>query len=68
VNPSKRDHTLLLELSNLLSCALQPNAGSELVKKIGKVYNDTKDLKISSSSAKSVVEQFLLDGRFALYG
>ncbi len=68
INPSKRDHTRLLELSSLLAKAVDPTgASTDLVKKIGRAYNDTKDLKLTTSSAKSLVEQFLLDGRFALY-
>jgi hypothetical protein len=69
LNPSKKDHIRLLELSSLLAKAVDPaGTSSDLVSKIGRAYNDTKDLKLSSSSAKSLVEQFLLDGRFALYG
>ena len=68
LNPSKKNHNLLLELSALLSKAVNSNTDPEiLVPKIGRLYNQAKWLNIEQSTAKTLVEQFLLDGRFALY-
>lgn len=69
INPSKKDNAKLRELQSLLARAVDTaGASSDLVKQIGKTYMDAKDLKMTNSNAKSIVEQFLLDGRFALYG
>lgn len=67
-NPSKKNHQMLLELSGLLSQAVDPNANlSDLVGKIGTIYNNAKGLNLEGATAKKTIEQFLLDGRFALY-
>ena len=69
INPTKNDYSKLTELKFLLSRAVDSaGASTDLVKKIWRAYNEAKDLKISNSNARSIVEQFLLDGRFALYG
>ena len=69
LNPSKKNHNMLLELSSLLARALDNNAVSDdIIGKIGVLYKQASTLNIKDSSAKSLVEQFLLDGRFALYG
>ncbi len=69
LNPSKQNHNMLTQLSALLSRAVDPSANSDnLVINIGKLYEEAKKLNIEDGTAKMVVEQFLLDGRFALYG
>lgn len=69
INPSKKNHNMLVELSALLSRALSTWANSEnLVTNIGRLYEQAKLLTIQDNTARTVVEQFLLDGRFALYG
>lgn len=68
INPSKRNHNMLLELSSLLSKAVNANSDPDaLVAKIWRLYEQAKGLNIADSTAKILVEQFLLDGRFALY-
>ena len=39
-----------------------------MIEKIGTLYKQASSLNLRDSSAKALVEQFLLDGRFALYG
>lgn len=69
LNPSKKNHNMLVELSYLLSKALDTNVSSNaIIGKIGTLYKQASDLDIRDSTAKSLVEQFLLDGRFAQYG
>ena len=60
---------MLLELSGLLSQIVDAKWNLEsLVSKIGNIYNVTKNINLEGPSAKKTIEQFLLDGRFALYG
>jgi hypothetical protein len=69
LNPSKKNHNMLVELSFLLSKALDSNTNSDtIIGKIGTLYKQASNLNIRDSTAKSLVEQFLLDGRFAQYG
>ncbi len=69
LNPSKKNHNMLVQLYALLSRAVDPWANSEnLVINIGRLYEQAKLLNIQDNTAKIIVEQFLLDGRFALYG
>ncbi len=69
LNPAKINHQMLLELSGLLSQVVDAKGNmNDLVAKIGNIYNVTKDMNLEWPSAKKTIEQFLLDGRFALYG
>lgn len=69
MNPSKINHNMLMELWFLLTKALDARDSSdEVIGKIGTLYNQAKSLDLKNSSAKNLVEQFLLDGRFAVYG
>jgi hypothetical protein len=69
MNPSKKNHNMLVELSFLLSKALDNNSNSEaIIGKIGTLYKQASLLNLRDATAKSLVEQFLLDGRFAQYG
>ncbi len=68
-NPSKKNHNMLVELGSLLAKALNANTNSDaVIGKIGKIYAEATALHMQDSTAKSLVEQFLLDGRFAQYG
>lgn len=67
-NPSKKNHNLLIELSTLLASVIDSRAdNTEKIEKIAELYNKTKTLNLKESTARSLVEQFLLDGRFAQY-
>ncbi len=69
MNPSKRNHLMLLELKGLLSQLVRgKKSTASVVRRVGEIYNSAKSLKIEWSTAKKTIEQFLLDGRFALYG
>lgn len=69
INPSKKNHNMLVELSSLLSKALNNSTNSDvIIGKIWKLYAEATALNMQDSTAKSLVEQFLLDGRFAQYG
>ncbi len=69
INPSKKNHNMLIELWSLLSKALNSKQNSDvIIGKIGKLYAQATVLDMQDSTAKSLVEQFLLDGRFAQYG
>ena len=69
LNPAKRNHLMLLELKSLLSHIVTLKGTSKSnVDRIAEIYRDAKSLKMESSTAKKTIEQFLLDGRFALYG
>ena len=60
---------MLVELGSLLAKALNANTNSDaVIGKIGKIYAEATALHMQDSTAKSLVEQFLLDGRFAQYG
>ena len=66
INPSKKNHNMLVELGSLLSKALNNSTNSDvIIGKIWKLYAETTALNMQDSTAKSLVEQFLLDGRFA---
>ena len=72
-NPSKKNHLMLLELKYLLSQILRTKERSSdgqdvNIRRIGEIYKNALTLKMESSTAKKTIEQFLLDGRFALYG
>jgi hypothetical protein len=72
-NPSKKNHLMLLELKYLLSQILRTKEkstdGQDVnIRRIGEIYKNALSLKMESSTAKKTIEQFLLDGRFALYG
>lgn len=68
-NPTKENYFMFLELKSLLSKVVKSDGNTdELVSRITLLYEKAKSLKIESSSAKKTIEQFLLDGRFALYG
>ncbi len=69
INPSKRNHLMLLELKTLLSQIVNMKTSSRaIVERVAELYTNAKSLKLESSTAKKTIEQFLLDGRFALYG
>ncbi len=68
-NPSKKNHIMLLELKDLLSQVIRSKTDKKaIVRRIWEIYQNAKELKLESSSAKKTIEKFLLDGRFALYG
>jgi hypothetical protein len=69
INPSKKNHNMLVELSSLLAKALNGASSSDTsIGKIGALYKQASALHLKDATAKSLVEQFLLDGRFAQYG
>ena len=69
INPSKKNHIMLLELKGLLSQVIRTKKDKKtIVNRIWEIYQNAKALKMESSSAKKTIEKFLLDGRFALYG
>jgi len=69
MNPSKKNHLMFLELRWLLSKVVKSNGNTdELVARIAKLYEIAKSLDTETSSAGKIIEQFLLDGHFALYG
>lgn len=68
-NPSKKNHNMLVELGSLLARALNSNSNSnDIIGKIWTIYTQATALDVQDSTAKSLVEQFLLDWRFAQYG
>ena len=69
MNPAKSNHLMLLELKWLLSqIVTMTSKSASNVDRVAQIYKDAKSLKMESSTAKKTIEQFLLDGRFALYG
>lgn len=67
-NPSKKNHDMLFRLSELLSRVMTQKDSEKQITEISKIYNEAKNLKIKDATAKWLVEQFLLDGRFEVYG
>lgn len=68
INPSKKNHNMLLRLSELLTQVISQQDTQKQITEISKIYNQAKNLKLKDATAKWLVEQFLLDGRFAVYG
>lgn len=69
MNPAKKNHLMLMELKYLLSQVVRSkSSATNIVPRIGEIYENAKALKMESSTAKKAIEKFLLDGRFALYG
>ncbi|GAB0174988.1 MAG: hypothetical protein HHAS10_08670 [Candidatus Altimarinota bacterium] len=68
LNPSKKDHNMLVRLSELLSHVITKKDSERQITEISKIYNEAKNLKLKDATAKGLVEQFLLDGRFEVYG
>lgn len=69
-NPTKKNYFMLLELKYLLAQVVKSSDSKtdEMIARIGTIYENAKTLQMESSTAKKTIEQFLLDGRFALYG
>lgn len=69
LNPSKKNHNMLLQLSYSLSRVISSSASdtSGEAKKISAMYKEASGLKLKSATAKTLIEEFLLDGRYALY-
>lgn len=67
MNPSKKNHNMLLKLSELLTQVISQQDSQKQITEIWKIYTQAKNLKLKDATAKGLVEQFLLDGRFAVY-
>ena len=68
MNPSKKNHDMLLRLSELLTQVMNQPDSQKQITEISGIYNQAKNLKLKDATAKWLVEQFLLDWRFAVYG
>ncbi len=69
LNPTKRSHYLLLSLSSELT-RIFSNSNIRIgtaTKKIGEIYNSADKYNVKEP-VKAVLEQFITDGRFAIYG
>lgn len=68
INPSKKNHNMLLRLSELLTQVIGQQDSKNQIAEISKIYDQAKKLNLKDATAKWLVEQFLLDWRFAVYG
>ncbi len=68
-NPSKRSHFLLLSLSSELTKIFLNSSQwvGTATKKISEIYNNADKYKVKEP-VRAVLEQFITDGRFAIYG
>lgn len=69
-NPSKKNHFLLQELNGVLSDALRPSSTldkADFIARVTEIYNHSQSLALGNS-VQLTLEQFLTDGRFALFG